>query len=97
LDKEDIGMPEQDAYVPQTGPLQNCLSVIVDVQPGHKVEIECTQLKQKGKRDVVSFDSLKPACFWDLSEGDVGLTRAQVYRKLGKSISTELEDIQSST
>jgi hypothetical protein len=76
-------MARQNAYVPQSGELENCL-VIVDVLPGRMVEIEGTQLKAKGARDVVSFDSLKPGCSWGWSSGDIGLNNEQVSRKLGK-------------
>jgi hypothetical protein len=83
LDEEEIEMPRQNAYVPQTGLLKNCLSVIVDVQPDRMVVIECTQLKQKGNRDLVSFDQLSLACSWEWTNGDVGMTNAQVRSKLG--------------
>lgn len=77
-------MPRQIAYVPQTGPLQNCLSVIVGVRSNRIVEIECTQLKEKGKRDVLSLDSLKEAYSWGWTQGNLGLNSTQVIHQLSK-------------
>ncbi|MFD2614688.1 hypothetical protein [Paenibacillus gansuensis] len=78
-------MPIQNGYTPRSGPLRGCLSVIVDVKPERMVEIECTQLAEKGQRDVVSYDSLQLWFSWVWQEGeDIGLNNEQVRRKLRK-------------
>lgn len=74
-------MAIQTAYSPKEGNLIHCLSVIVDVLPEGKVEIECTQLKEKVQRDIVPFVSLAPVCSWSWEAGKTGLPNVEVKKR----------------